>query len=153
MTAPNYMDINIPDKDREEYSYSQRRAAILQLIMKKGDPSALPSTRALGEQFDVSHTTIKKDIDTLKDYLSENLGKDVKPRLRTLLDKAVKQKRENKDWEEAFRLMKEFSEFLFDEGSIDKTPEQVEMQGVSTEEVVSSVQENLEKAEEVRDNA
>jgi len=162
---PDYERIfdSIPDeKDRTNYTYNERRATIYKLMMRKGDPAQLPSYRSLADEFGVSSTeTIHKDVNKfVKPFIQENLSSDVRVRMKTLLDKSIEEyidseNSDAEDYEKAFKLMKEFGDWLFDEGSIEKAPEkqQVEMQGVNSEEIIEKVQENLEKAEEVREDA
>jgi len=168
---PDYERIydNIPsDKPREDYTYNERRATIYKLLMQRGDPAQLPSYRSLADRFGVKSTeTIHKDVNKyVKPFIRENLSTDVKVRMKTLLDKSIEEyirpKRnsegeiveepEPEDYEKAFKLMKEFGDWLFDEGSIEKAPEkkQVEMEGsMSVDSVMSEIEKNLEKAEQV----
>jgi len=154
---PNYEKIckEIPsEKEKEDYTYNERRATILNRLKERVDPSKMPTYESMGEEFGVSKTTIKKDMDKVKCYIRDNLDSDVKVRMKLLLDKAIQQYEENGEYKKAFDCMKEYAEWLFDEGSLEKTPEkrQVQQEGPSTDEIISRVEKNLEKAEEVRNS-
>ena len=65
---PDYSAVDLPSKDRKEYSYVERRAELLQLIEEAGHPAALNQTE-LAEQYGVSQQQISKDFDRLAKHV------------------------------------------------------------------------------------
>jgi len=65
---PDYSAIDLPSKDRTEYSYVERRAELLQLVKEAGHPSALNQTE-LADQYGVTQQQISKDFDRLATHI------------------------------------------------------------------------------------
>ena len=65
---PDYAAVDLPSKDRTEYSYVERRAELLQLIEEAGHPAGLNQTE-LAEQYGVSQQQISKDFDRLATHI------------------------------------------------------------------------------------
>ena len=69
---PDYSAVDLPSKDRTEYSYVERRAELLQLIEETGDPAALNQTE-WAENFGVSQQQISKDLDRIASHVRERM--------------------------------------------------------------------------------
>lgn len=70
----DYAAVTVPeDKHPTEYSYSERRSEVLQLIEEAGHPRALNQSE-LGERYGVSQQQISKDFDRLAEYVEQHLG-------------------------------------------------------------------------------
>lgn len=137
MTETNYADISIPSQKAEsEYTWAQRRAALYEDLKNAGHYRNLPYThREYGNRFDVSHTTIKDDIQTLLDYEAERLGEQADTELELVKGKAVKdwltaaqQHRQDDEYDEAakcmsnaYNLISKHYRTLMDVGIIDDT--------------------------------
>lgn len=67
---PNYSAIDLPSKDRTEYSYVERRAELLQLIKEAGHPRALNQTE-VADRYGVTQQQISKDLDRLASHIRE----------------------------------------------------------------------------------
>ena len=65
---PNYSAVDLPSKDRTEYSYVERRAELLQLIKEAGHPRALNQTE-VADRYGVSQQQISKDLDRLARHI------------------------------------------------------------------------------------
>lgn len=65
---PDYSAVDLPSKDRTEYSYVQRRAELLQLIREAGHPRAINQTE-LADRYGVSQQQISKDMDRLARHI------------------------------------------------------------------------------------
>lgn len=65
---PDYSTVDLPSKDRTEYSYVERRAELLQLVEEAGHPAALNQTE-LASQYGVSQQQISKDFDRLATHI------------------------------------------------------------------------------------
>lgn len=70
--TPDYSAVELPSKDRSEYTYVERRAELLQLIEEAGEPKALNQTE-LAEQYGVSSSQISKDFKRLADHVSTRM--------------------------------------------------------------------------------
>jgi hypothetical protein len=69
---PDYSAVNLPSKDRTEWSYVERRAELLELIEEVGEPNVLNQTE-LGERYGVSQKQISKDFDRLAAHVRERM--------------------------------------------------------------------------------
>jgi hypothetical protein len=58
--GPDYRSVDLPSKPPEEYSYKERRARLLQLIVEHGHPDAINQTE-MADRFGVTHQQISKD--------------------------------------------------------------------------------------------
>ena len=64
----DYFSVKIPkEKEPDKYSYIERRADILKLIMEAGHPRAITQTK-LAETYKVSQPQIHKDVEAIKDF-------------------------------------------------------------------------------------
>lgn len=126
---PNYRQISPPtDKPYEEFSYVERRAAIYNLIEQAGHYRNIEqSYRELGDRFGVSHQTIKKDIDTINEWIADNLGNNAESELSTLKNAAVQDLISRGEYDKAYRLMREHYELLQDMGLKDREAQEVDM--------------------------
>lgn len=70
--TPDYSAVNLPSKDRTEYTYVERRAELLQLIEEVGDPKVLNQTE-LAERYGVSQPQISKDFTRLAKHIHERM--------------------------------------------------------------------------------
>lgn len=132
---PNYRDLNPPptpsevramygaddprleealddSKRREDWTWAERRAELYDMIERAGDWRNLSSSlRELGDRYDVSHTTIRNDIDAILEWEADHLGSDVEVELSMLQRSAVqdylreaRQKRKAGDYKKAAEL-------------------------------------------------
>lgn len=87
---PNYREfVPDPDKPRTEYTWRDRRSELYDRIEKVGTWRNLPkSLRALGREYDVAHTTIRNDIDSLLEWEGSHLSDDTEANL-SLLEKSA----------------------------------------------------------------
>jgi len=125
----DYRGITPPrDKPPTDYTCAERRARLYDIIDDKGHHRNLErSTRQLGDRFGVSHTTIRRDIDAILEYKTENLGENIKAELETLKTKAVDEALENGDAAEAYQIISEHLKNLQSVGIEDKEPEEHEL--------------------------
>lgn len=72
-SEPNYSAVDLPSKDRTEYSYVERRAELLQLITEAGHPRALNQGQ-VAERYGVSQQQISKDIDRIARHVRATVG-------------------------------------------------------------------------------
>jgi len=123
---PDYMEVVIPDdKARTDYSWQQRRAELLQAMIRKGHPRLNQSQFA--RKYDVSQQQIYEDLQVLKAYMAENIDRDFKAWTSTLLRGAIESLVDKGEEERAVRVLGEWKEFLFDTGRMEKEPEKHEV--------------------------
>lgn len=129
MSEPNYRRIEPdPDKDKEDYTYVERRAHIYNLIEQAGHYRNIEQTqRELAADFDVSQTTIWKDIDAVNEWMADNLGENAEEELTSLKNAAVQDLINQGEFAQAYRLISEHYELLQRMGIKDKEPDEVEM--------------------------
>lgn len=112
---PDYSAVEIPDKPREEYHYTERRAEILRLVEETGSPQAI-SQKQLAEEFGVSQPQICKDFKRLAEHIRERLpdrdrramwvDSTVKKSINGLLDK--------NEYRAAAKTAMEYDEWIYD---------------------------------------
>jgi predicted DNA-binding transcriptional regulator YafY len=141
MGDPQYHQVSIPDdKPRPEYSYVERRAAILRIIEKRGHPWGLNKSQ-LGREFGVSDAQIHKDLDRLKDYYSNRIGKEAKTTSELAYKRIIKDHLENDELTEARKALDSWNSWLQDTGHQEKEPDKVDVGG---EGIVFNFQEPTE---------
>jgi len=129
MSDPDYRQVALPDdKPREEYSYVERRAAILRIIEKRGHPWGLNKSQ-LGREFGVSDAQIHKDLDRLKDWYSNQIGQDAEFSSELAYKKIIQEHMSNGQLEKARKALDSWNGWLQDTGKQDTEPEQVEHSG------------------------
>jgi len=123
---PDYFNQQYPDHENyEDYEWYERRALILDLMIRKGTPW-LTQTK-LADRFGVSNTQIHKDIVTLKVYLGENKGKDFDSLGATLYRNAIEQLQKKGEHLKAVKVFESYKEFMFETGEKHKEPERHEV--------------------------
>lgn len=129
MGEPQYHQVTPPeDKPRSEYSYVERRAAILRIIEKRGHPWGLNKSQ-LGREFGVSDAQIHKDLDRLKEYYSNRIGQDAKATSELAYKRIIKDHLENDELAEARKALDSWNEWLQDTGHQEKEPDKVDVGG------------------------
>lgn len=88
---PNYKELSpAPDREKHEYTWTDRRAELYDLVERAGSTRNLSkSTRELGDRYDVSHTTIRKDLEAIREFEAQHLGDDVETEISLLESSAV----------------------------------------------------------------
>lgn len=125
----NYREINPPDdKEPSEYTTAERRSELFDAIERAGHYRNLQrSYRQLGRQYDVSHETIRRDINKILEWKEENLSPHAKVELETLKTKAVQELLDRGEVAKAYKIMSEHYENLQEMGLEDKEPDKHEI--------------------------
>ena len=128
---PNYRALNPPkDKDREDYTYAERRSELYDAIDRAGHYRNLErSTRELGNRYGVSHTTIRKDIQAILDWKADHLGENTTAELETLKTRAVEKALEDNEPEKAYSIITTHLRNLQSVGEVEQTPDKHEVTG------------------------
>jgi len=147
---PNYRALSPPDeKARPEYTYTERRAELYDLIEQAGHYRNLErSTRDLGNRYGVSHNTIRNDIEAIHEWKADHLGQHATAELQTLKTRAVQDALDRGDSEEAYYLMRKHFETLMDHGAVDSATEEHEHTHDATEAYAALVGAASETASE-----
>ena len=129
MGDPEYRDVPLPDDEpRSEYTYVERRAAILRIIEKRGHPWGLNKSQ-LGREFGVSDAQIHKDLDRLKDYYSNRIGNEAKVTSELAYKRIIQDHLENDELKEARKALDSWNAWLQDTGHQEKEPDKVDVGG------------------------
>jgi hypothetical protein len=129
MGEPDYTQVTLPDdKARTEYSYVERRAALLKIIEKRGHPWGLNKTE-LGRQFGVSDAQIHKDLDRIKEYYSNRIGKDAEFSSELAYKRIIKEHLDNGELKEARQALDSWNEWLQDTGRQETEPDELQVGG------------------------
>lgn len=126
---PDYSAVNPPDDaPPADYSHHERRAEILQVLIEAGSPSAVNQSR-LADRYDVHDSTISRDMDRLRESVTDHLGTEAKFTTRTLYQHVVDELLEEDDWKAtkaAWDVAMDWNEWLGDVGEQHREPDRVE---------------------------
>lgn len=129
MGEPDYTEVPIPsEKPRDEYSYVERRAAILRLIENRGHPWGLNKSQ-LGREFGVSDAQIHKDLDRLKSWYSNRIGEDAEFSADLAYKRIIEEHMDNQDFGKARKALDSWNGWLQDTGHQQKEPDKHEIDG------------------------
>lgn len=125
---PNYRAISPPEeKSRPEYSYVERRGELYDLVEQAGHYRNLErSQRDLARRYDVSHTTIRKDLKRIREWKAERLGEHAEAELETLKTRAVEQLLDSGKPDKAYYLMMNHYETLMEAGVKESAADEIE---------------------------
>lgn len=146
MSEINYYDIEIlEDKPKTEFDTHEKRAYILDLILEKGHPRLINQSE-LGKQFGVAQQTIYKDLNYISDSVKKHMGKKSDLLFESVYSSVIKELREEGDTSELRKWLKDWSEFLFNRGKIEKVPDKVQIEERRPVEfdLKSDIEENVE---------
>lgn len=130
--STDYGAVNVPDgKPREDYSYMERRAEILERIERAGHPNALNKSE-LAREYGVSHTSIGRDFDALAEYVAENLSRDYSFVMDRVLRGAVRNLVEEGEHYKAVKAAEKWYDWLADVGEVVRAPERRELEMEAT---------------------
>lgn len=116
----NYDAVEVPSgKPPEEYTYPERRAAILDRMEQAAHPRALVQ-KDLADEFGTSPTSIHRDFEALAEYVGENLARDHSFVMDRVFHGAVLNLVEDDEHAEAARVGKLWYEWLADMGVVDR---------------------------------
>lgn len=130
--SQDYSNVEIPtEKPREEFTYAERRAEILKLILTAGHPGLVSRTE-LAKMYGKTHQQISLDIKAIVDGVREWMGKDADLVTQSVYEKAVKSHLKSddlKDHAKAADLISKWNEYLWNSGIKRKAPESIEHLG------------------------
>lgn len=153
-----YSNIHIPeDKNPKDYTYLERRAEILKLIIEAGHPSNV-SRNQLAKRYGVHHTQIVQDIQAIAKEISKEmkeLGTDADLITKAVYEKTIKDliKGNNRDKFNAMKAIESWNNYLFNIGARQKTPERHEVVGSITSKSFSEIYKEVKREEDERKRA
>ena len=123
----DYRRVEVPaETPPEEFSYTERRAALLARIEEEGQPWTLNKS-ALGRKYGVSHTTIANDFEALGAHIAQTLGDDHALATNAVLRRCIRGLLAEERWAEAARITLRHEEWLMDIGAVERAPEKQEL--------------------------
>jgi len=118
----NYRAVNIPaDTAPPDYSYTARRAEILQLVEEAGHPDSLNQSR-LADRYDVAPSTISRDFDRIREFIQESIGAHRHAISASVYRKAIREFTERGDYDDAIDAVESWNEWLREEGARNVEP-------------------------------
>jgi len=125
----DYRAVEIPeDTPPEEYSYTVRRAEILQLTEEAGHPDAVNQAR-LADRYGVARSTVSRDFDRIREYYREHIGDHRHAISAAVYRKSIKEYSERGEYEKAVKVMESWNDWLREEGVRDVEPDGLELSG------------------------
>lgn len=122
----DYATVFIPtDLDPKAYNFKQRRREILELIVQAGHPRNV-SQHDLAKRYNVSQSQISFDYSALAEYLKEQVGNTPYLVAESVFGKALSDSMKKGDYGAAMQVFKVWTDWLFNTGKIEKTPEKIE---------------------------
>lgn len=113
---------------REEYTYVQRRAVLLDWIERVGHPRALAkSYRELADEFDASRSAINRDIQALSAFVAANLDRDHVSIMDAVFRGAVLDLVEQGERARAAEIGRKWFEWLADMGEIERVADKLDL--------------------------
>jgi transposase len=121
-SLPDYTTIDPPDDTPPEaYSTHERRAAILRAVIQAGTPAAV-NQRALAARFDVHESTVSRDMDRLREAITEHLGADAHLTTRVVFERTVRELQAAGEWKRAWDVVMDWNDWLADLGAQHREP-------------------------------
>lgn len=113
---------------REDYTYVQRRAVLLDWIERVGHPRALrQSYRELADEFGASRSAIHRDMQALSAFIAANLDRDHVSIMDAVFRGAVLDLVEQDERARAAEIGRRWFEWLADMGEIERVADKVDL--------------------------
>ena len=137
-------NVVIPEeKNPKEYTYLERRAALLEKILEKGHPSFIHQANE-AKYYGISTSQLNNDMKAIKKDIKENLGVDAEVVTKTVFHKAIKELQKKGEHYKAAVLAARWYDWLFDIGAKRKTPERIEVTDKTEEEKIKEAYKKVE---------
>ena len=126
--GPNidYRNVEIPEeKSREDFSYAQRRAEILDVMREVGHPARVRQGH-LADRYDVDQSTISRDLTALAEYVDDTLGDRRTFVSQLVFDRAIRGLLEEEEWRKAAQTAKDWNEWIDDHKVLEELQERMD---------------------------
>jgi len=123
----NYFEVKIPEnKSPKKFTFTERRAEILQLIMEAGHPGNIHQTK-LAERYGVTQGQISQDISAIRKNFNKQSKEDIEFITEIVYQKCIKSLLKEKKYLDASKVIESWNKWLFNTGKLDKAPEKIQM--------------------------
>jgi len=151
----DYLSIPIPeDKKPEEYTYLERRAEILHIILKYGSPYYY-TQQTLAKRYGVNQSLICHDMKAIKEYIEANVGKDIRAVTDALYRAAIQKAIKDGDFKTAITFVEKWNNWLWNIGAVEKEPQKIEINQSNAviDEIIREIreQDDAEQSAEGKD--
>jgi hypothetical protein len=150
MSKINYYSVDISeDKKPKKYNYMERRAEMLRFIEARGFIKFTTQSN-LAKKYDVSQQQISRDIKSLKEFILDNIGNDVKFKTNLIYEKVILDliQGDNKDKYNAAKLLKDWNDWLFGIGAQEGSESNTQSNALDICEIYERVKEERRKKSE-----
>ena len=125
-TAIDYRTVEIPDeKPRNDFSYTQRRAEILDVMREVGHPDRVRQAK-LADQYGVNQSTISRDLTALAEYADDTLGDRRTFVSQLAFDRAIRGLLEEEEWRKVAQTVKDWNEWIDDHKALEELQERMD---------------------------
>lgn len=108
---PDYASIEVPtDVPPSELHYMQRRAEMYQIVMAAGHPEMV-SQAQLADRFEVSQSTVSRDLDRIDEYLRQNVSGRRDLESHSVYRRSIRGLLQQEEYREAARVQRWYDEF------------------------------------------
>lgn len=143
-TERPYHEVYQPEeKPKDEWNVNQRRAFILDLYTFTADLKSINKTE-LADDFDISRQMVHNDIGIIKEWHRKHKGYDFEEEANKTFKWGLKKARKEENLKEARNYVKDWAQFLFEEGERDKKAEKVDIVNGSMDISHGSVEDDEE---------
>lgn len=121
----DYYAVPIPEpesKKLNEYTAHERRAEILQLILKAGHPRLLPRNK-LAARYGVSGWSITNDIKVLSQYIARSIGDNADSFIETIYQNALMSLLQQGEHYHAVKVLESRTNWMYQRGMLEKVPD------------------------------
>ena len=129
--TPDYSTLPVPDdKPPTEYTWAERRSELYNLIEEAGHPRNLERTQEqLGKRYGVTQRQISDDVQAIREFEGERVGKDARAETEFVCAKAVRSLLDEGKYKEAADLQLSYFEWLQDAGVEERAADKLDIGG------------------------
>lgn len=122
MSTINYATVDIDEsKDPADYHYTERRAEILELVLRAGGPRRVSYAR-LAKRYGKAKSTISDDMDAIAESLAESLGDNFSMEVESAFHRIYDALMDEGEWDRAWRVVEGYAKLLERIGAIETEP-------------------------------
>lgn len=121
----DYEAVGVPeDKEAADYSYSERRAEILERIKDVGHPRRINQSE-LADRYGCTQQNISKDMAALAEYVDETLGDRRKLTTQTTVERAIEGLLDEEEWRQAAKTALEYDDWIRENAELEELTERL----------------------------
>jgi len=146
-----YNTVPIPEgKNPRKFTFHERRAEILKLIVEAGHPGAISQSQ-LAKRYGKSQPQIHEDIKAIGEEIVKDMGTDADFIIHTVFNKAIKRAAGSpsiKDNIMAAKTAKDWADYLMDSGVKQRAPQEIQV----NDSLRTALYEELDIGADLRSN-